>query len=71
MNYLRQHRSVSFIYKEISHWDMEFGVFVKNQGELRTFMQNLRTLYPENIRIKDISLFYEELSENFLPEGVF
>lgn len=71
MNYLQHHKSVSFIYKPISHWDIEFGVFVKNPGELRDFMLQLRTLHPENIRIKDVALFYEELLPNFLPEGVF
>ena len=71
MNYLQHHKSVSFIYKPISHWDIEFGVFVKNPGELRDFMLQLRTLHPENIRIKDATLFYEELLPNFLPEGVF
>ena len=71
MNYLQNHKSVSFIYKPISHWDIEFGVFVKNPGELRDFMLQLRTLHPENIRIKDVVLFYEELLPNFLPEGVF
>lgn len=71
MNSLQNHKSVSFIYKPISHWDIEFGVFVKNPGELRDFMSQLRTLHPENIRIKDVALFYEELLPNFLPEGVF
>ena len=71
MNYLQNHKSVSFIYKPLSHWDIEFGVFVKNPGELRDFMLQLRTLHPENIRIKDVALFYEELLPNFLPEGVF
>ena len=71
MNYLQHHKSASFIYKPISHWDIEFGVFVKNPGELRDFMLQLRTLHPENIRIKDATLFYEELLPNFLPEGVF
>lgn len=71
LNFLQNHKSVSFIYKPISHWDVEFGVFVKNPGELRDFMLQLRTLHPENIRIKDIALFYEELLPNFLPEGVF
>lgn len=71
MSYLEQHNSVSFIYRPISHWDIEFGVFVKNPGELRKFMQDLRTFFSENIRIKDVSLFYEELTGNFLPEGIF
>lgn len=71
MNYLQTHKSVSFIYKPISHWDIEFGVFVKNPGELRDFMLQLRTIHPENIQIKDVALFYEELLPNFLPEGVF
>ena len=71
MNYLQTHKSVSFIYKPISHWDIEFGVFVKNPGELRDFILQLRTLHPENIRIKDVALFYEEILPNFLPEGVF
>jgi hypothetical protein len=47
------------------------GVFVKNPGEVRDFILQLRTLHPENIRIKDVKLFYEELLPNFLPEGVF
>jgi DNA-binding Lrp family transcriptional regulator len=71
LNYLQNHKSVSFIYKPISHWDIEFGVFVNNPGELRDFMLQLRTLHPENIRIKDVALFYEEILPNFLPEGVF
>jgi len=71
MNYLQNHKSVSFIYKPISHWDVEFGVFVKNPGELRDLILQLRTLHPENIRIKEVALFYEELLSNFLPEGVF
>lgn len=71
MNYLQNHKSISFMYKPISHWDIEFGVFVKNPGELRDFMLQLRTLHPENIRIKDVALFYEEILPNFLPEGVF
>jgi len=71
MTYLKNHKSVSFIYEPISHWDIEFGVFVKNPGELRDFMMDFRTQYPERIRIKDISLFYEELLPNYLPKGVF
>ncbi len=71
MSYLQNHKLVSFIYKPISHWDIEFGVFVKNPGELRDFILQLRTLHPENIRIKDVALFYEEILPNFLPEGVF
>jgi len=71
MNYLQNHKLVSFTHKPISHWDIEFGVFVKNPGELRYFILQLRTLHPENIRIKDVILFYEELLPNFLPEGVF
>lgn len=71
LNHLKMHKSVSFIYNPISHWDVEFGVFVKNPGELRNFMQDLRALYPQNIRIKDVSLFYEEITGNYLPEGVF
>lgn len=71
MNYLHNHPSVSFMYKPISHCDIEFGVFVKNPGELRNVMQQLRSQYPEHIRIKDVVLFYEEIVPNFLPEGVF
>ena len=71
VKYLQDHKSVSFIYKPISHWDIEFGVFVKNPGELRDFMLQLRTLHPENIRIKDVTLFYDEILPNVLPEGVF
>lgn len=71
LNYLQNHKEVSFIYKPISHWDIEFGILVKNPGELRDFMLELRTQYPENIRIRDVLLFYQELVPNFLPEGLF
>ncbi len=71
MHYLENHELVSFIYKPIAHWDVEFGLFVKNPGELRDFLLELRTLHPQNVRIKDVVLFYEELLPNFLPEGVF
>ncbi|MBI2549313.1 Lrp/AsnC family transcriptional regulator [Candidatus Woesearchaeota archaeon] len=71
IHYLENHPSVSYIYKPISLWDIEFGVFVKTPGELRDFMLQLRTRYPEHIRVKDVALFYEELLPNYLPEGVF
>lgn len=68
---LKSHPKVSFIYKPISHWDIEFGVLAKNPGELRDFISELRGVYPESIRIRDVSLFYEEIVPNVLPEGVF
>lgn len=71
LKYLENHKQVSFIYKPISHWDIEFGILAENPGRLRDFMIQLRTLYPENIRIRDIALFYQELMPNFLPEGMF
>lgn len=70
-SFLQNHKAVSFIYKPVSHWDVEFGVLAENPGKLRDFILELRTFYPENIRIRDVALFYQELLPNFLPEGLF
>ncbi|PIN74553.1 hypothetical protein COV18_06660 [Candidatus Woesearchaeota archaeon CG10_big_fil_rev_8_21_14_0_10_37_12] len=69
--YLKQHPKISFIHKPIAHWNIECGILVKEPGELRTIMQELRNTYPLNIRIQDTSLFYEEVTSDYLPTGIF
>ncbi|MFH1221873.1 MAG: Lrp/AsnC family transcriptional regulator [Candidatus Micrarchaeota archaeon] len=71
LKFLSSHPNVSFYYRPVGHWDVEFGVFVRNPGELREFVRLLRSNFPENIRIYDTSLFYEELKGNYAPEALF
>lgn len=70
MHYLDYHPNVNFYYKPIGLWSFEIGIFVKNPGELRKIMIELRNLFP-NIKIHDSTLFYEEWKNNVVPQGVF
>lgn len=71
MEYLISHPNINFYYKPVGHWDLEIGVFVKNPGELRTIILDLRNKFSDIINIHDTVLFYDEPKSNIVPSGVF
>ena len=62
---------INVYYRPIGHWDLEIGVFVRNPGELRKIMLDMRNKFSDILKIYDSMLFYEEPKSNFIPDGVF
>jgi len=71
MSYIKNHPNINFYYKPIGYWDLEIGVFVKNPGELRKIILEIRNTFADYIKIVDTVVFYEESKNNYIPEGVF
>ena len=71
IHYLYSHPNINFYYKPLGPWDLEVGIFVRNPGELRKILLEMRTSFPDLIKIYDTVLFYEEPKSNRVPEGVF
>lgn len=71
LDFLVAHHSVCYYYRPLAHWDVEFGVFVHDAGELRNMMREMRDYLGGQIRIIDTVLFYEEITSPALPKGVF
>jgi DNA-binding Lrp family transcriptional regulator len=69
--YVKEHPNMNAYYKPLGHWSLEIAVFVKNPGELRKIILELRNAFGSIMKIHDTMLFYEEPKSNHLPEGVF
>ena len=69
--YIKEHPNMNAYYKPLGHWSFEIAVFVRNPGELRKIVLELRNHFGTIMKIHDTMLFYEEPKSNFLPEGVF
>ena len=70
-SFFKNHKKVLFYYKYIGAWDYDIGVIVKDSNELRTFINELRANFSEEININDVFLILEEATGYKLPEGVF
>src|SRR3989344_561617 len=70
-SFFKNHKKILFYYKYIGAWDYDIGVIVKNSNELRDFINELRTNFPEEIKINDVFLILEEATGYKLPKGVF
>lgn len=70
INYLRQHKSVSFLAEYVGDPFMEFGLFVKDPYELRERLQEIEETFPNN-RVIEVSLFQKEFVSIGPPSCVF
>ncbi len=72
IDYLQENDRVIFYYKYLAGtWDYDIGIIAKDSNELREFINEFRTKFPEEVKIYDISLVLEETSSYKLPEGIF
>lgn len=69
--FFRNHTKVIFYYKYIGPWDYDVGIIAKNSTELREFINELRTKFPEELKLTDVFITLEEIKGYQLPEGVF
>lgn len=70
LNYLTQHRSVSFLAEYVGNPFVEFGLFVKDPYELREKLQEIEEHFPNN-RVIEVSLFQKEFVSVGPPSCVF
>ncbi|MBU2639922.1 MAG: Lrp/AsnC family transcriptional regulator [Nanoarchaeota archaeon] len=70
-SFFKNHKKVLFYYRYIGDWDYDIGIIAKNSNELRNFINELRTNFPEEIKINDVSLILEEVTGYKLPKGIF
>ncbi len=69
--FFKNHPKVIFYYKYIGPWDYDVGIIAKNSTELREFINELRTKFPEELKLTDVFITLEEIKGYQLPEGVF
>ncbi len=70
INYLTQHKNVSFLAEYVGDPFIEFGLFVKDPYELRERLQEIEEIFPNN-RVIEISLFQKEFVSVGPPSCVF
>ena len=71
-SYLRESKNIIFYYRYLgSQWDYDIGVVVKNSNELRDFINELRSNFSNKIKISDVFIVLDQLSDYKLPRGVF
>ncbi len=72
-DYFRENKKIVFFYqyKKSGIYDFDIGVLIKNSGELREFINELRNKFYEDIEIIDTFLVLEESSSHKLPRSVF
>lgn len=70
-DFFKNHPKVIFYYKYIGPWDYDVGIIAKNSTELREFINELRTKFPEELKLTDVFITLEEIEGYQLPEGVF
>lgn len=68
--HLKHHKKVSFIYKPLSNWDIEFGLAVKNSYEANEELAKLRNKFSDLIKIHDSILLIDEVLPNIVPRAV-
>ncbi len=72
IKFFREHPKIIFYYKYIGGaWDFDLGILVKNSNELREFINELRTKFIETIKLNDLFLILEEITNNTLPPAIF
>jgi Lrp/AsnC family transcriptional regulator, regulator for asnA, asnC and gidA len=71
LDYMVMHPNVNAYYKPLGYSDFEAGIFVKDPGELRRIVLDIRNKFSDIIKINDTILFYEEYKSNHIPSGVF
>ncbi len=69
--FFRNHPQIVFYYKYIGPWDYDVGFIARNSTELREFINELRTKFPEELKLIDVFIILEEIKGYQLPEGVF
>ncbi len=69
--FFKNHPKIIFYYKYIGPWDYDVGLIAKNSTELREFINELRTKFPEELKLTDVFITLEEIKGYQLPEGVF
>lgn len=69
--FFKNHPLIIFYYKYIGPWDYDVGIIAKNSTELREFINELRTKFPEELKLTDVFITLEEIKGYQLPEGVF
>lgn len=69
--YLKEYPHVAFFYKYLGAWDYDIGLLANNSNELRNFINELRTKFPDSIKITDFFMTLEEIKGYHLPDGVF
>ena len=71
--YLHTNKKVIFYYQysKSGIYDFDIGIAIKKSEELREFVNELRTRFYEELKIKDIFLVLEEISGHGLPSIVF
>ncbi len=71
LEYIIQHPKMNAYYQPLGYSILEVAVFVRNPGELRRIILDLRNQFGSRLEIKDMFLLYEEPKSNYLPVGVF
>ncbi len=69
--FFRNHPQVIFYYKYIGPWDYDLGFIARNSAELREFINELRTKFPEELKLIDVFITLDEIKGYQLPDGVF
>lgn len=71
--FLSQHKNIGYIYKYLGNenWDIDAGIFVKNNLELRDFILEIREKFYDTTKINDTYIVVEESKPNQIPKGVF
>lgn len=69
--FFKNHSKITFYYKYVGPWDYDIGFLVKNSMELRDFINELRTKFPDELKIVDVFITLDEIKGYQLPDGVF
>lgn len=69
--FFKNHPAIIFYYKYIGPWDYDIGFIAKNSTELREFINEIRTKFPEELKLVDVFITLEEIKGYQFPEGVF
>ncbi len=70
-HFFKNHPKIIFYYKYIGPWDYDLGLIAKNSTEMREFINELRTKFPEELKLTDVFITLEEIRGYQLPDGVF
>jgi Lrp/AsnC family transcriptional regulator, leucine-responsive regulatory protein len=70
-SFFRIHPKVIFYCRNNGMWEYDVGVCAKNSQELRSFINELRSKFPEEVKIADVFITLEEVKGYKLPRGVF
>ncbi len=65
-NFCANNPSVIFFIKTIGAWDMEIGIYVKDQKELEKFVYDMKKQFPK-LKIKNAPIFFDVLKYDMHP----